>query len=92
MYKIEENLGLLKQEQENQNNFNFVYKILRSGTADAAQIWGLLLRPGEFSERFVKAPIQCSVPVQRKKKTINNNSKTNKSTPNIHPETNPKRC
>lgn len=37
MYKIEGNLGLLKLEQENQNNFNFVYEILRSGTANAAQ-------------------------------------------------------
>lgn len=39
MYKIQGKLGLLKREQENQNNSSFVYKMMSSGTADTAQAW-----------------------------------------------------
>lgn len=39
MYKIQGKLGLLKWEKENQNNSNFVWKVVSSGTADTAQAW-----------------------------------------------------
>lgn len=85
MYKIEGNLGLLKQEQENQNNFHFVYKILRSGTVDAAQTWGNGV--GVFWEICEGTYLVFTASTKKKE-----NSQQQQQNKQIHPETIPKHC
>lgn len=86
MYKIQGKLGLLKWEQENQNNSNFVWKMVSSGTADTAQAW-------DSGVRSLGHPFSLQCQSKKKRKTKQTTKKSpNKRTndPKAHPETRPK--